>query len=154
MMRVLNPYASLSDVLTALKWTAQRPRGVGWTADLGWGILNAGAALDAIRRVDRLPPVSQLFAPRVSHRRVFLLRWRGHDQQPPGLIASGIASYEVFVSTNGGRARLIARTSRHTLRFDGRPGFRYLFSLIAIDHAGNRESHPARASTRVARGAR
>ncbi len=47
-MRTLNPYATLTDVLTTLKRTAQRPAGAGWSPDLGWGILNAGAALDAI----------------------------------------------------------------------------------------------------------
>ncbi len=154
MMRVLNPYASLSDVLSTLKQTAQRPAAVGWTNDLGWGILDAGAALDAIRRIDRLPPVSQLLAPRLARRREFLLRCSGHDQQRPGLIASGIARYDVYVSINGGRALLLARTSGHEQSFRGRPGFRYVFFAVAIDCAGNRESHPPNVTTRVARGAR
>ena len=58
MMRALNPYASLTDLLRIIKQTASRPPGVGFTSDLGWGILNAGAALDATRRLDRLPPTS------------------------------------------------------------------------------------------------
>jgi subtilisin family serine protease len=154
MMRVLNPYASLPDVVRTLKQTAQRPAGAGWTNDLGWGILDAGAALDAIRRLDRLPPVSHLYAPRLTHRRVFELRWFGRDQQRPGLIASGIAYYELYVSVNGGRLRLLARTTHQTLRFRGRPGFRYAFELFAVDRAGNREVHPLRLTTRVARRAR
>jgi subtilisin family serine protease len=154
MMRTLNPYATLSDVLTALKRTAQRPAGTGWTADLGWGILNAGAALNAIRRVDRLAPVSVVSAPRTTKSRTFVVRWSGHDVQRPGLIASGIARYEIYVRTDGRRARLIDRTAGHRLTFHGRPGARYQFFAIAIDHAGNRESHPVDVTTRVARGAR
>ncbi|PZS13995.1 MAG: hypothetical protein DLM64_02480 [Solirubrobacterales bacterium] len=154
MMRVLNPYASVSEVIRVLKATAQRPAGAGWGSDLGWGILNAGAALDLIRRVDRLAPVSRVDAPRLARHRRFLLRWSGHDQQKTGLIASGIARYQVFVRVNGARARLIATTTHHSLRFRGRPGFRYVFFTIAIDRAGNRERRPHDATTRVTRGAR
>jgi serine protease len=154
MMRALNPFASLSDVLRTLKQTAQRPAGSGWTPDLGWGILNAGAALDAIRRVDRLAPVAALIAPRIARRRTFELKWSGHDRSYPGLIASGIASYEIYVRVNGARPRLLTKTTGHQLTFVGRPGFRYVFFAIAIDHAGNREQHPLDATTRVARRAR
>ena len=120
----------------------------------GWGILNAGAALDAIRRVDRLAPVSVLFAPAVSNRRTLLLRWTGHDQEHAGLIAAGIARFEIYARANGGRARLIASTARHALLFHGRPGVRYVFYAVAVDRAGNRESHPVDVTTRVARRAR
>ncbi|MDQ6847633.1 MAG: S8 family serine peptidase [Candidatus Dormibacteraeota bacterium] len=111
MMRVLNPYATLSDVLDRLKLSAQRPAGGGYSNELGWGILNAGAALEAIRRVDRLAPVSKLIAPRLARHRVFALSWAGHDQQRPELIASGIAFYDVYVRVNGGSPRLLAATS-------------------------------------------
>jgi serine protease len=154
MMRVLNPYASLSDVLTTLKRTAQRSAGAGWTSDLGWGILDARAALDAIRHVDRLPPVSAMSAPRVSRTRRFVLRWTGHDQQYAGLIASGIAHYEIYVRTNGGRPHLLARTSSQRLTFHGRRGYRYLFYTVAVDRAGNRQAHPVDVTTRVTRRAR
>ncbi|HEY2769757.1 MAG TPA: S8 family serine peptidase, partial [Solirubrobacteraceae bacterium] len=40
MMRVLNPYATLQDILTTVKQTAQRPANAGWGQDLGWGIIN------------------------------------------------------------------------------------------------------------------
>jgi serine protease len=154
MMRVLNPYASLQDILRILKYTAGRPPGAGWSSDLGWGILDAGAALDATRHLDRQPPVSQLSVPRVTRRRTFRLRWQGHDPQASGLIASGIAYFQVFVSADGERARLLASTSRHTLEFRGRPGHKYVFFAIAVDRAGNRESRAPRVATRVARDAR
>ena len=150
MMRVLNPYATVRDILGALKRTARRPRSKGWTSDLGWGILNAGAALDAVRRVDHLAPVAQLFAPKVVHRRSFVLRWKGHDQQRPGLIASGIAYFELFGRSGHGRPALLARTTRHSCRFTGLPGHRYVFWLIAVDRAGNRERHAPHVTTLVA----
>jgi subtilisin family serine protease len=154
MMRVLNPDATVSDVLTTLKRTASRPAGTGWTGSLGWGILNAGAALDAIRRIDRLAPVSTVSAPRLSNRRTFVLRWSGHDPRRPEVYASGIARYEIYVRANGSRPRRIASTSRHSLRFHGRPGYRYVFSSVAIDRAGNRQHRSAAVTTRVARSAR
>ncbi|MGI8864953.1 MAG: S8 family peptidase [Solirubrobacteraceae bacterium] len=154
MMRVLNPFATVSDVITTLKRTASRPAGTGWTSDLGWGILNAGAALDAVRRIDRLAPVSKLSAPHLARRRVFVLRWSGHDQRPPELIASGIARYDIYARAAGGRTHRIASTTRHSLPFRGRAGVRYLFFAVAVDRAGNRESRPVNAMTRVARGAR
>jgi serine protease len=149
MMRALNPFASLQDILRTLKLTARRPKGRGWSGNLGWGILDAGAALDAIRRLDRLPPVSFVRAPRVTHERVFLVRWFGHDQRWPGLISSGIAYYDVYVGMNGGRLRLIARTRWQTLRFRGSADQRYVFGIVAVDRAGNRQRHPARATTFV-----
>jgi serine protease len=154
MMRVLNPDATLSDVLTTLKRTAQRPAGTGWTSDLGWGILNAGAALDAIRRIDRLAPISQLVAPRVSNRRAFVLRWSGHDQTRPEVVSSGLARFQVYVRANGSHPKLIADTWRHSMTFHGRRGYHYLFSVVAVDHAGNRQRKAADVTTRVARRAR
>jgi serine protease len=151
MLRALNPYASLQDILVTLKLTAQRPAATGWSSDDGWGILNAGAALDAIRHLDRLAPVSRVGAPRVTHRRTVLLRWSGHDQQHAGLIASGIAYYLVYVRINGGRPRRLARTSHHTLKFRTHPGNRYVFYTVAVDRAGNHETKPVRVQTRVLR---
>jgi len=151
MMRELNPFATLPDLLTTLKRTAQRPHGVGWGSDLGWGILDAGAALDAIRRVDRLAPVSQLYVARVVRGDVFVLRWTGYDTSYPGLIASGIAYYDIYVRTNGGKAKLIAQTDRHGLRFRGQPGLHYVFFSVAVDRAGNREQHPVGVATRATR---
>jgi subtilisin family serine protease len=155
LLRALNPWATVSDILTTLKKTATRPAGTGWTSDLGWGILNAGAALDSIRGIDHLAPVSQVRAPRVAHRRVFVVRWSGHDQRYGKLIPSGIAGYQLYVKAGRRRARLLATTgaSRHTLRFRGRRGVKYVFYTVAIDHYGNRERKPVDATTRVARGA-
>ena len=37
MMRALNPYAALTDVMRTLKRTAQRPAGTGWSATSAGG---------------------------------------------------------------------------------------------------------------------
>ncbi len=147
MMRVLNPYASLRDVLRLLKQTATRAGG--WSSGLGWGILNAGAALDAIRHLDRLAPVSRLHAPARTRSLTVTLTWSGHDQNRPGLIASGVDHYDVYAVGAGGRPRLLARTRRHSLRFTGRRGSRYGFYSVAVDRAGNPERRPVRTVTVV-----
>ena len=132
MMRVLNPYATVPDVIGALEASASRAAGTGWTADLGWGVLNAGAALDAVRRVDRLAPVATVSAPRRSSHRTFVVRWSGSDPHPGALIASGVASYEVELIPLHHRARVIARhTTRRSLRFTGAAGATYTFRVTA-----------------------
>ncbi len=149
MMRVLNPYATLQDILRAIKRTAQRPRGKGWSPDLGWGILNAGAALEAIRRVDRLAPVSTLTAPATSRGRSFTLRWTGRDQSRAGLIASGLSYFALYEQAGRAQPRLIARTRAHSWRFTGQLGHRYVFWLVAVDRAGNRQWRPAHHAVKV-----
>jgi subtilisin family serine protease len=151
MMRALNPYASLRDILRILKQTAQRPPGTGWNPNLGWGILDAGAALAATRVLDRLSPVARIFAPRVADHRLFTVRWTGHDRRHKGLVASGIARYRVYVRRPRGRWRLLAKGTHHSLKFRGRSGDRYEFEVIAIDRAGNRQRRPGRVSTQVSR---
>jgi hypothetical protein len=153
LIRHLNSDLSVAEILQILKRTAQRPHGAAWSADLGWGILDGGAALDVARRVDHRPPQSHLSAPRVTHSRRITLRWSGTDPAPPGLIPSGIDYYEVWRSTNGRPPVRIAVTRDTSLVLTGRRGSSYSFFTIAVDRAGNRESQPAPpyATTRVAR---
>jgi serine protease len=149
MMRALNPYASVRDVIRTLKRTAQRPPHSSWTAALGWGVLDAGAAVDAIRHLDRLAPVSQLTAARAAGREEIALSWTGHDRRRRGLSTSGIAYYDVYVATDGGKPHRIARSRGRSLRFDARPGHTYAFYTVAVDRAGNREAKPARVVLRA-----
>lgn len=148
--RALNPDARASDVIRTLKQTARRS--AGWTAELGWGIVDAGAALSAVAGIDRRAPVSKLRGPRrVRTARRPRLTWTGRDPAKAGLRASGVAHFEVYRSTNRGRYKRIKRTSRTSMRVRVRAGSRYRFYTIAVDRAGNRESVPARPdlSTRV-----
>jgi hypothetical protein len=150
----VNPTLRPRDVITILEQTATRPPGTSWTSDLGWGILNAGAALEAARGLDRTLPVSRLTAPRrVRGRRAFPLRWTGTDPAPPGLVASGIARYEVWRSIDGFAPKRIAVTAGTSLTLRGTPPRTYAFFTRAVDNAGNREGRPRKpdATTRVVR---
>jgi subtilisin family serine protease len=151
LVRHLNPDLSLPEILRVIKQTARRAPGASWAPDLGWGIIDAGAAIDAARRIDHRPPVSHLIAPRVTRSRRVHLHWSATDPAPPGLIPSGIDRYEVWRSTNGHPPVLIAVTRATSMVVRVRPRARYGFFTIAIDRASNREAPPSRpyATTRV-----
>jgi serine protease len=140
-----NSDLSAADVIALLKRTASRPAGTGWTPELGWGIVNAGAALSAARTIDRRPPSSRLRGQRrVRTARSMTLRWSGSDTAPQGLAPSGIDRYAIYRSTNRRAYRRIKTTSATRLRVRVRSGSRYRFYTIAIDRAGNREPIPPR----------
>lgn len=154
MIRVANPDLRAREVIRLLEQTATRPPGTGWNQELGWGILNAGAAVAAAKSVDRTRPVSRLRAPsRVRGRREFVLRWSGSDPAPPGLAPTGIARFEVWRSLDDLPAKRIAVTPKRRLVVRGTPRHTYAFFTRAIDNAGNRERRPPRpdARTRVIR---
>ena len=66
----------------------------------------------------------------------FNLSWSGED--PSG--ASGLKSYSLYVSRNGGPFALEAGDLEQTQYvFTGEPGLDYGFYTIAVDNAGNRE---------------
>jgi serine protease len=148
MLRRLNPDVSALEIVRLMKQTARRPAG-GWTPQLGWGILDAGAAVDAVRRIDRRPPTSKLRAPSFVRGTRFTLKWTGSDPAPVGLISSGVRRYEVYAKRDGGTVRRIARTTAKRLAFTGRRGSTYQFFTVAVDRAGNREPPPPRADTRT-----
>ncbi len=57
----------------------------------------------------------------------------------------------MYVVAAGARPHLLATTRGHQLRFTGRAGHRYVFYTVAVDRAGNRETHPLRSATSVDR---
>jgi subtilisin family serine protease len=142
MARHLNPDASAADIVMALKQSAARPAGSGWTPDLGWGILDAGAALNAVRAIDRRAPHSKLSGRRKG--RVLTLRWTGKDAAPANLTPSGIDVYDVYRSANRRPYQRIKRTRKTTLKVRVKPGSLYRYYTIAIDKAGNREAPPSK----------
>jgi subtilisin family serine protease len=149
--RQANPDLRGPDVVRLLKQTARRSGG--WSPELGWGIVDARAAVAAARRLDRRPPVSTLRAPRQTRTGSIALRWSGRDDAPAGVRASGVSVYEVWRSANGRAPRRIARTRRTALRVKARAGSVYRFFTVAVDRAGNREQAPGAPTRRSARSA-
>ena len=150
LLKQLNPDLSLGDLLRIIKTTASNES---WEPDLGWGIVDAGAAVAAAGRLDRTKPVSTTTAPRRTAQSRYTVNWIGRDPAPPGLEASGVRFYEVYREINDGPYRRVARTRFRSKRFRAKPGDRYRFYTLATDRAGNREDAPrkAEAITRAAR---
>lgn len=150
LVRELNPDLPALEVVRLLKATARRPAGTGWTAELGWGILDTGAAVTAARTIDRRAPTSRLRRPaRPRHGRL-TLRWTAADRAPSRLVPSGLQAVEVWRSANGGRARRVATSRGSRVRLRVAAGSRYTFFTVAVDRAGNREVRPSKPDVRVA----
>jgi serine protease len=143
LVRHLNPDMPAVEIVRLIKQTARRPPGIGWTPDLGWGILDAGAALAAARTIDRRPPTSRIR--RVAHRTRrtrITLRFTGHDRPRAGVVETGLAGFELWRSLDGRTPRRLLSTPRTSARVTVRRGHRYAFFTIAVDRAGNREAAP------------
>jgi subtilisin family serine protease len=155
LVKHFNPDLRAGDVIRLLKQTASRPAGSGWTPELGWGIVNPVAALTAARVIDRRAPSSSLRGQKtIRTARSMTLRLSGTDKSPaPGIVAAGIAHYEIWRSTNRGAYKRAKTTSKASVKLNVRRGSRYRFYSIAVDKVGNREPVPGRPdlSTRVAR---
>ena len=150
----INPALRTDEKLRLIKQSA---RGNGsWGSDLGWGIIDAGRTLDAVRRVDRVAPASRartrkrMRIRRARRRAAVRVRWRGSDPAgQPGLVPTGVRSYELFMRRGRGRYRRVRRpTSRRTAVLRLRPGV-YRFYTRARDASGNREAAPRRADARL-----
>ncbi|MDH7503539.1 MAG: hypothetical protein QHJ82_12620 [Verrucomicrobiota bacterium] len=89
---------------------------------------------------DNEPPTSTVSELADKSRPSFLVRWTGQDN--PG--GSGIVSFDVFFSENGGPfVRWLQATPATSALFQGTLGKSYAFYTVAVDRAGNRESPPA-----------
>ena len=161
----LNPALRAGEKLKLIKQSA-RGNGV-WGPDAGWGIIDAGKTLDAVRRVDRVAPASRARTrkrvrlrssrpsrrSRRSRRRASVrvrVRWSGSDPAgQPGLVPSGVRTFELFMKRGRGRYRMVRRaTSRRTTVLRLRAGV-YRFYTRATDATGNREAAPRRADARL-----
>jgi subtilisin family serine protease len=146
MVRHLNPDLSAGEIIELIKRTARRSGG--WNAELGWGIVDAGAAIAAAQKEDRRPPTSRLETSHALLGGKITLRLTGSDKAPAGVVASGIARFEIWRSVDGGKARKLRTTTSRTVHVAARRGTRYAFYSIAVDRAGNREHAPGRADAR------
>jgi subtilisin family serine protease len=152
LVRAANPRLRRAAVVRIMKQTATRAAGAsGWTTELGWGILNAGAA---VQRAVQF--AADTVAPKTSRRggrsrsvnRTFTLKWRGRDLAPAGVPPAGIEAYSVY-EKRGTKYKLIATTTGTRYRLRGRRGKRYRFAVRARDLAGNLE--PTRRASFVIR---
>ena len=93
---------------------------------------------------DTTPPTSSVNTlPVAVNTTSFTLTWSGSDN--PG--GSGIASYSVYVSDNGGAFRPVqTRTTAISATFTGQSGHTYGFYSIATDMAGNVQTTPSAAA--------
>ena len=94
LVRAANPKLRRTSVVRLMKETASRSGG--WTTELGWGILNAEAAVRRALELaqDTLPPAPRAAVCAAGARgRVFTLRWRGRDLAPPGRPARPASSH-------------------------------------------------------------
>jgi serine protease len=143
----LNPGLRAQEKLRLIKATARRSGG--WNPDLGWGILDAGAAVDAARRIDRLAPSSRVRVARRRGRRVRLAVRASDPGAARGLVPSGVRQVDVFAKRGKRPARRLRRLAgRRSIRVTLRPGV-WRFYSRATDHAGNVEPRPGRPDARI-----
>ncbi|MDB5334612.1 MAG: hypothetical protein JWN70_231 [Planctomycetaceae bacterium] len=103
--------------------------------------------LDTPVTVDADPPTSSVTVlSDVTHTSSFTLSWSGADDTN----GSGLASYDIFVSDNGGDYTLfLGNTTQTTTQFDGELGHTYAFYSVATDAVGRTEETPATADAQT-----
>jgi serine protease len=148
MIGALNPHLTAAEKIRIVKETARRA--AGWTPELGWGILDAGRAVDVARRVDRLAPASRV---RVVRRRGSRVRLRFRTSDPGaqfGLVPTGVTRLELFGRrADGKRVKKLRRyRARRSVVIRLRPG-RWRLYTKAADAAGNVEVSPRRPDARL-----
>jgi hypothetical protein len=93
------------------------------------------AGAQATTLVDVTPPTSSVAAlPTYTPTTSFAVSWSGSD----GANGSGIATYSVFYTDNGGAAQaFLTGTTQTSATFAGQDGHKYAFYSLATDNAGN-----------------
>lgn len=136
LVREANPHLSSADVVRVIKRSASRAGG--WNADLGWGVVDAFAAVDQGRRLDRRAPIVR---PRTRSGSVrssrVRLTWTASDKSPTPQVGSGVRTVEVWRSVDGEKFRRVGSSAKGALRVSVPKG-RVRFALRGVDRAGNR----------------
>jgi subtilisin family serine protease len=147
LIRNLNPDLPIAAVLRLIKNTT---RGDTWTEDLGWGIIDAGRAVEEASQVDLRAPTSSVKGPRRARARRVTLRVRSADPAPTGVVASGVQSVRIFRAEGTRKPVRVATTApKERIRIRVRKGRTYSFYAQAVDRVGNVQPFPTRAGTRV-----
>ncbi len=97
----------------------------------------------ATTQVDAVPPTSSVAPlPATTTSSSFLVNWSGSDNSG----GSGIASYSVYVSDDGGAFQpFLTNTTQTSATFTGQPTHTYGFCSVATDNVGNVQPTPATA---------
>jgi serine protease len=150
LLRRLNPDLPIDRLLRIMKTTARQPGGAGWNAELGWGIIDAGAAARRVSREDATPPRTRARAPRSAFAGARMtVRISGGDRAPQGVRRAGLRRVRLYGRRGSGPVRRLAaaRRARSVVVRLGRGTWRLW--TIGIDRAGNREAVPGRADAIV-----
>lgn len=95
---------------------------------------------ECLNTIDADPPASSVAALPASSLTQFLVSWSGDD------VGAGVASYDIYVSDNGGDWTLwLAATTDTSAKYDGEVGHTYAFYSNARDNVGHLESPPPQA---------
>ena len=112
-------------------------------------VFDVNAPIDtpwAVNTIDATAPASSVAPlPASSGYRTFTVSWSGSD------VGSGVASYDIYVSTDGGAYILWQNAATNTSAlFTGAYGHTYAFYSIARDFVNNQEATPAAPDTTTA----
>ncbi|MDX8150940.1 S8 family serine peptidase [Patulibacter brassicae] len=148
LVRAANPDLDAAAVARVVKETATRAGG--YSEELGWGIVNAGKAVDTARRIDlRAPRATFRTRSRTTTERRLRLQWTATDKATKPLVASGVDRVEVYRQVGKRFKRIgVAKRGRLTVTV---PRGRSRYALRAIDEAGNRAARPTRATLTLRR---
>ena len=94
---------------------------------------------EVVNTIDKTPPSSHVlpFEDDVIYTENFEVRWEGGDA------LSGVRSYTIYVSTDGGEFEpWLEGTTDTSATFSGRFGHTYSFYSVAVDNVGNEEPPP------------
>jgi RHS repeat-associated protein len=107
-------------------------------------------AKQALNTIDAGAPTSSVVALPVTSPANFTLSWSGSDDTG----GSGIATYDIYVSDNGGAfTPLLTATASTSHAFNGVVGHTYGFYSVATDNLGHRQPTPSSAQTTTTIGA-
>ncbi|MBF6620728.1 MAG: S8 family serine peptidase [Patulibacter sp.] len=136
LVRHANPYLSAAEIVRVIKQSASRSGG--WNADTGWGVVDAFAAVDRGRKLDRRAPVVKLRSRSRSVRSSRVsLAWTASDKSPKPQVGSGVRTVEVWRSVDGAKFRRVGSSTSGSLRVSVPKG-RVRFAVRGVDRAGNR----------------
>jgi hypothetical protein len=112
-------------------------------ADFAGNIELAPGTADAKTLIDSTAPTSSVNALSTYQQSTSIqLAWSGSD----GANGSGVSSFDIYVSDNGGAYSLFqTHTAQTSATFHGQDGHSYRFYSVAIDNAGNTEQAPSNA---------